>query len=224
MLRKVLVQSADSARYFVNHAFFFEYSLAQLRSDVFFSLAFGGQIALTAEKFMDSAGALRVFGELFSNVSPAFCTEVGWFPLTLIGEGDDYSPSFKKFIAKRWINPENKAFALLREDDDRDAESHWNVRASCVGYLESEDWSKLSEMLQRVQQPIKISTFSSKSDGFVSFPIVDDSFVLGLSLIADYFDRARASRRPCFVRPPGALQTFDVGRALVERIRSFADA
>jgi hypothetical protein len=112
----VVLQTLYSAQSRGNNALYFDYSLAQARADVFFSLLFGGKIICSAGMFFDSLIAIRIFGELFSD--PRFnslCQKHRWHPLKLNTDNPQLTDP-KNYIIGRWENPEIK-FGLFREGE-----------------------------------------------------------------------------------------------------------
>ena len=109
----IVLQTLYSGRCGSEFALSFPYLLTQARSDVFFSLLFGGRIVASAGAFFDSSIALRIFGELFS--VPGFhdcCEKYNWRPLSLYSD-DARSWTATKFLAMRLRGP--KSLGLFRE-------------------------------------------------------------------------------------------------------------
>ena len=117
-----VVQTLYSGRCGSSQALYFDYALAQARADVFFSLLFGGRIVCSAGMFFDSPIAIRVFGELFSNVRfTAVCERYDWCPLRLNSDNPFTHAqgirNAKEYLLSRWRDP-TKTFGLFRERED----------------------------------------------------------------------------------------------------------
>jgi len=121
-----LLQTLYSGRCGEDNALHFDYALAQARADVFFSLLFGGRIVCSAGAFFDSAIAIRVFGELFSQANfKTLSEEYEWYPLCL--NTDNPAPwRVKDYLISRWLNPE-QTFGLFRERE-KGFEAEWSGR------------------------------------------------------------------------------------------------
>ncbi len=112
----VLLQTLYSAKASGDKAFDFPYAIRQARSDVFFSLLFGGRIVASAGAFFDSPIAIKIFGELFTHPRVlSTCQSRDWKPLLLNTDGtEDLTPQM--FLTRRWRNPD-ASFTLFRESD-----------------------------------------------------------------------------------------------------------
>ena len=121
---KAVIQTLYSGRCTGENAGHFDYGLAQARSDVFFTLLFGGTVTCSAASFFDSPIAIRVFGELLS--TPGFKAEQHgyvWLPLRLYADSPNQKadngrekPSIRAYLYERWTNP-NLKLCLFRELD-----------------------------------------------------------------------------------------------------------
>jgi hypothetical protein len=132
------------------------YTIAQARSDVLFSLLFGGQVCCSAGAFFDSPIALRVFGELSSHPKfDSFCREYGWRPLRLNTDGRSSTPGRATqpdtidFITSRWRNKE-MSFTFFRESELSlgDPDQMPGMKESASSALESRRYGSLADVLE----------------------------------------------------------------------------
>lgn len=153
------------------------YTIAQARSDVLFSLLFGGQVCFSAGAFFDSPIAIRVFGELCSHPEfDKFCSDYGWRPLWLSTDrrsdpntNPAVKPSVVDFLTSRWLNKE-MSFTLFREFEP--------------GF---EDPVKMSKMKEAACSALRTEQYGSMADQLA--PLFEDHKIERSDIIAAEVDR-----------------------------------
>jgi len=138
----VVIQTLYSGRCTSDSAPYFDYGLAQARSDIFFSLLFGGTINYSAGAFLDSPTAIRAFGELMSHpLFEATRLKVSWTPLRLHTDNPAKWDGIRAYVAGRWRDAAMR-FALFREvDSDFKLESPldtYDLRMQAADAIEGE--------------------------------------------------------------------------------------
>lgn len=160
----IVLQSLYSGRAVGSSAIYYQDLISQARSDVFFSLVFGGRIMQSAGSFFDSAIAIRIFGELFSY--PWFfdaCNNYGWRPLLLNTDTPD-RPRPIEFIGRRWRN-ENLDLTLFREFDlnfslGPTLQKKVAYKTTAAELLERGEYGSFSDHLQHVRHDHVLSAES----------------------------------------------------------------
>jgi len=167
---RVVIQNLYSSKSNWNKALRHGYTIAQARSDVLFSLLFGGQVCFSAGAFFDSLIAIRVFGELCSHPEfDGFCQDYGWRPLWLntdrrldpnVDLHSHLSPI--DFILSRWRN-EKMSFTFFREFEPGfdDPARTWRMKLAASSALEAKQYGSMADHLAPLFQEHKIERFDS---------------------------------------------------------------
>ncbi len=195
---KTLLQTLHSGRCGILAAPNYNYTLGQARSDVMFSLLFGGRIAYSAGTFFDSPTALRVFGELFCFDSfEEISTKFHWKPLELVMDEKLGEIGPREYIVRRWREPERKCW-IFREDDiefEKDYEKDLDVlklsvkerKLAIAQAIEDDNRSQFQDLYQAFTKNVKMP---GVADSYT--PIIDDRFAKWLFAIIDYLERNRS--------------------------------
>ena len=167
---KVVIQNLYSSKANWSKALRHGYTIAQARSDVFFSLLFGGQVCLSAGAFFDSPIAIHVFGELCSHDKfDSFCSDYGWRPLWLNTDrrsepnaDPTIQPSPVEFITSRWRD-KRMSFTFFRESESgfNDPEKMSLLKENASSALEGGEYGSLGDLLAPLYQDHEIARYDS---------------------------------------------------------------
>ncbi len=162
---KVIIQNLYSRKADSSKAIQYTYTTAQARSDVFYSLLFGGQVCFSAGAFFDSPIAVQVFGELCSHPKfESFCQDYGWRPLWLNTDrlsdfpcNDSSKPSIVQFITARWRDPK-LSFIFFREFEAGfdDPAKMKEMKDNASAALEAEEYGGLADILAPLYEAHRI--------------------------------------------------------------------
>jgi hypothetical protein len=146
----VVLQSLYSAKSSAKHLNYLEFSLAQARTDVFFTLLFGGRIVMSAGSLFDSPLAIRIFGELFSTSGFQILTkEYNWRPLHICTDQATLKMP-AEFLGERWKNPESN-FTLFRQCDpnfEMDAKILHDLRSQLHAAIEEKNFDNIKPIYE----------------------------------------------------------------------------
>ena len=235
-LHKVVLQNLYSTKCGWSKSLCHGYSIAQARSDVFFSLLFGGQICASAGAFFDSPIALRVIGELSSH--PLFlnyCRLYGWRPLALNTDmlvNNSTDPDPIDYIVSRWRNPKT-TFGFFRDGEPgfEDLEATRPIKLLACMSLEKGHFENLENQFETLYKDHHTDLFDPdwerhQAEGFASPrpattpAILTPDTWIWLKAILGYIHEFQMMKHRNSADHPEVLDSFRPMQAIIERTAS----